>query len=130
MKATKQYGDISVEVEGRDVMDLWRQLAACDDAFGDMECAAKIDGQVVKSKKINLRVRTTESNDQFYEQVCVDHSPEGWKLNGFMKQFGCHKKTPTLYPKSKLDDIPEGNTPGLNGWSKYNGQRQTASAAS
>lgn len=124
MKARRRYGNIEVEVEGRDVKDVWRQLAAADECFGDMECAAKIDGVVVSSSKINLKVRTLDSGDEYFEQVCVDHTPEGYKLRGYKKSFGQHKKTPTLYPKNDGKDAPEGSTIGLNGWYKPHFQKK------
>jgi hypothetical protein len=119
MKLTRDYGNgIVVECEGANVRELWQQLAACDDAFSNTVCAAKIDDKVVKSDKVHFVYRVVDDND-YYEQVCVDNTPEGHKLKFYKRRFGQHKKHPTLYPKDSPADIPDGEIPGLAGWSKY-----------
>ncbi len=119
MKLTRDYGNgIVVEVEGADVRELWKHLAACDDAFADTVCAAKIDDKVVKSDKVHFSYRVVDDN-AYYEQVCVDKTPDGYKLRGYKRRFGQHKKQPTLFPKDSVADVPDGEIPGLAGWSKY-----------
>ena len=119
MKLTRDYGNgIVVEVEGKSVKELWKDLAACDDAFANTVCAAKIDGKVVKSEKVHFVHRVVDDND-YYEQVCVDTTPEAYVLRGYKRRFGQHKKHPTLFPKDSAADVPAGEIAGLAGWSKY-----------
>lgn len=119
MKLTRNYGNgIVVEVDGPTVKDLWKQLAACDDAFANTVCAAKIDGKVVKSEQVHFAHRVVDDND-YFEQVCVDNTPEAHTLKFYKRRFGQHKNGKTLFPKDSVADIPEGDIPGLAGWSKY-----------
>ena len=122
MKATRRYGEnLVIEVEGRDVKELWQQLSAADDAFGHMTCKAEVNGQVQETKSVHFAHREVDKND--YYELIVFEGP----LTGYRKSFGQHMSGKTLFPKNNdptEEDIAKAKEKGYNivagrrGWSK------------
>lgn len=113
MKVVREYGSgIRVEVDSEKITDVFKALAAADEVFTNLTCAAEIDGKIHTSKAVKFNVRTDDEGNDYYELVCIENGPLKW----YKKRFGQHKKGNTLFPKSKP---PEGEIAGLNGWSKY-----------
>lgn len=106
MKITYNTANISVELEGETVRDLFGQLATFQEVFGEDTCG--------KCKGHNLKfvVRQVEDNE-YYELRCADcHA----KL-----AFGCNKKGGGLFPKRK---DAEGNWLNDRGWLVWDKDKQ------
>jgi hypothetical protein len=118
MKAIRRYGEnLTIEIEGRDVKELWSQLSATDEAFSSLTCAAKINDKVVTSNDVSFRKREVDGND--YYEVVVASGP----LRGFIKRFGQHKNQKTLFPKDENPSAEEAATSLSHGWRINNGFR-------
>lgn len=122
-KVKRNYGNgFEVEVEGQKMTDIIHRLAACDEVFLDVRCAAQIDGKVEVSDKVKFTVRSAQTSDgrpcKYYEQVCVGPKQLAW----YKRQMGVYQDSDigALFVKTKTEDDPK-CTPGLAGWSKYNG---------
>ncbi len=111
MKAIRQYRNLTIEVEARDQVDLFKQLAAMDDVFGDLEAAAEIDGDIFTSDDVAFVVRTDNEENDYFEVVCKS-GPLQW----YKRRLGQHKKGNTLFSRATP---PPTEQPGLRGWSKY-----------
>ena len=123
MKLTRAYGNgITIEVEGDQIIDVFEQLAHADAVFSDIECAAKVDGEVLRSSDVQFNVRRTEDGDPYYEMICKDHTKSAYKFNRYKKTFSQNKKGGTLYYKHK--ELRDKEVAGLNGWVKYVGGEQ------
>ena len=103
MKATFQVNPkLSLELEGKDQKDLFKELAKSQEIFSLDTCG------LCGCKNIRYVVRNVEDND-FYELVCQDVKCRA-KL-----AFGQHKKGNTMFPKLKDE---KGYLPN-RGWTKY-----------
>lgn len=111
MKATRNYSNLTIEIEASDQVDLFKQLAAMDDVFGDMQAAAMIDNELVTSDDVMFVVRTDSDDNDYFELRCKS-GPLEW----FKKRFGQYKKGNRLFSKSQPAN---GELAGLRGWSKY-----------
>jgi hypothetical protein len=111
VKATRNYSNLTIEIEASDQVDLFKQLAAMDDVFGDMQAAAMIDDELVTSDDVMFVVRTDKEDNDYFELRCKS-GPLEW----FKKRFGQYKKGNQLFAKNRPAD---GEIPGLRGWSKY-----------
>lgn len=108
MKATfKVRPNLVLEIESRNQKDLFEELATAQEVFGQSKCEA------CGSTDVKFVVREVEDN-KYYELQCQACRA---KL-----AFGCHKKTPTLFPKRKGDD---GKFVGKFGWVKWDGTKKT-----
>lgn len=107
MKATYQSGKLSVQFDCETQKDLFSQLSAFQEVFGETTCG--------KCGSDNLRfvVRENEGNE-YYELRCLDC---GAKL-----QYGVNKKGGTLFPKRKN---AEGEWLPDKGWTKWNPKTKT-----
>jgi len=97
-------GQITFEVQGEQVKDLFEQIAGVQEVF-EAECECGL----CKSKNVNFRVRTVDDN-KYYELACEC---------GARFQFGQNKKGGGLFPKRKDKEsmlLPNG------GWAKWNGK--------
>ena len=116
MKAIRTYNNLTIEVEGKTQVDLFRNLAMCDEVFGGHECIAKVDGEWLRSEQIKFSVRSDREDNEYFELVCTGGEGKNKNLRYFKKRFGQHKSGGTLFPKTQ---IPDGEEPGINGWSRY-----------
>lgn len=124
MKVVRKYSDsLSVEVEGTNIKEIWKQLAAADDAFGHMKVVAKVDGNWETSDEVHFVHRQDNEGNDYYELQAA-----AGKLRGFRKSFGQHKKGNTLFAKEAPQDeeaikrqADKGYklTQGGMGWYKY-----------
>jgi hypothetical protein len=127
MKVIRNYGsNLTVEVEGRDVKELWRQLSAADDAFGHMRAIAQVGEKLETSDDIHFGYREVDGND--YYELQVASGP----LRNYRKSFGQHKGSQTLFPKNtpqeeeqvkKQADKGYKLSQGKMGWHKYDKPR-------
>lgn len=120
MKVTKAYKNgLTFEFVGEKFTDLFEQIAACDEVFGDnaTTCRAKMNGKVYESNNVVFRVRQDSEENKYYELLCLENDVAEGKLKWFKKRLGVNKKGNTnLFPKRQ---VPEGEIPGFDGWSKY-----------
>ena len=106
MRATRNYKNLSVEVEADNQKKLFEELASIDEVFGEDTCG--------KSGSNNIRFIVREASDdkgktyKYYELRCLD--------SGAKKTFG-QKDDGTLFPHRKDED---GNYLPDNGWVKWN----------
>lgn len=97
--------NLIVEVEGRDQKGLFEELASIQEVFGQKACGK------CKSDDLRFSVRDVDGN-KFYEVVCNSCRA---KL-----AFGCHKQSPTLFPKrSEEDESGKKNWLPDGGWVKW-----------
>lgn len=111
MKAIRKYNNLTIEVEASDQVSLFKQLAAMDDVFGDLQAAAIIDGELVTSDDVSFVVRTDKDENDYFEIRC-NSGPLEW----YKKRLGQHKRGKTLFARTKA---PDNEIQGLRGWSKY-----------
>ncbi len=114
----KTYGGMAITVTGRDAKEVWKNVAVYDELFGEMRAMARIDGKLVTSDKVQLRLRLVTTTDgkecEYYEMVCID--PES-PLHFWRKSFGQKQdRDKTLFPKNRQEQMPEGAKVGMNGW--------------
>tara|TARA_R100001163_G_scaffold39866_1_gene30240 strand:+ start:58 stop:387 length:330 start_codon:yes stop_codon:yes gene_type:complete len=107
MKVTYSSGKLSVEFDCDSQKELFAQLSAYQEVFGESVCG--------KCGSDNLRfvVRENDGNE-YYELRCLDC---GAKL-----AFGVNKKGGTLFPRRK---DAEGNWLPDRGWTKWNPKTKT-----
>ncbi len=111
MKAIRQYKNLTIEIEARDQVELFEQLAAMDEVFGNLEAGAVIDGKEVTSSDVSFVVRTDNEDNNYYEVRC-NSGPLQW----YKRRFGVHKTGKSLFPRSN----PGPNEiAGLRGWFKF-----------
>ena len=107
MKVTYSSGKLSVEFDCDSQKELFAQLSAYQEVFGESVCG--------KCGSDNLRfvVRENDGNE-YYELRCLDC---GAKL-----AFGVNKKGGTLFPRRK---DAEGNWLPDRGWTKWKPKTKT-----
>lgn len=107
MKVQYQVGNATVEVDGKDVKDVFAQLSGAVEVFGNAVCRACGCNSVMPS------VRENQGNT-YHEMRCTQC--------GATLGFGQRKADGQLYPKRKDKD---GNYFENGGWLKF-GKRQAA----
>lgn len=112
MKATMQFANIQVEVEGPDQKTLFGALASVSEVFSETCCG------LCKSTDIRPAVRNVPDGKkvhQYYEMVCN-------KCRAKLA-FGQSTDTTTLFPKRRLKngqpDMENGDYGDHKGWHKY-----------
>jgi hypothetical protein len=105
---TRNYKNLTVVVEGGDEIELFENAARVDEVFGNDTCG--------KCGNSNIRfvVRTNDDDDKFYELHCGNDDCRA------KKTFGCHKKSPTLFPHRKTK---EGDYLPDNGWMRWDKEK-------
>jgi hypothetical protein len=98
-------------VEARDQVELFKQLAAMDEVFGNLQAEAIIDGKHVTSDDVSFVVRTDKDGNDYHELRC-NSGPLEW----YKRRYGQHKNGKTLFPRTQP---AEGEVAGLRGWSKF-----------
>ena len=120
MKVSKTIGSATFTVEGETTLDLFKELAALQEAFSEDKCG--------KCGKENLKYvwRVSEKDGETYpyqDLVCQNKTCLA-KLH-----FGVSKKGGNLYPKrfktndkgkTLKDDNGRAIKMGVNGWLKWN----------
>lgn len=114
-------GRMTVTVNADDFRGLFKQIADFQEVFEQRNI--NINGELVDSKDVRFQVRKNAEDDEFYEMVYAGTVPA---LRGYKLEFGCHKKGGGLFPKKK---DKEGNWVENNGWTKWQGNKETASEA-
>lgn len=120
---TTKDGRMSVEFEGANDKDLFRQLSHFQEVFEDTP-SANVDGKTVSGGDVVYRVRKAKYTDEkgkekeaeYFEKLVVS-GPLTW----YKKSFGVlDDGSDNLFPKrpEDSDSIVKGN----NGWHKYNKQ--------
>lgn len=120
---TTKDGRMSVEFEGANDKELFRQLSHFQEVFEDTP-SANIDGKPVSGGDVAYRVRKAKYTDEkgkekeaeYFEKMVVS-GPLTW----YKKSFGVlDDGSDNLFPKrpEDSDSIVKGN----NGWHKYNKQ--------
>lgn len=104
MKVSYIVGTSTVEVEGKDVKDVFTQLSGAVEVFGHAKCGACGSAAVVPN------VREVQGNT-YYEMRCTQC--------GATMGFGQRKADGQLYPKRK---DKEGNWLPNGGWVKFSRQ--------
>lgn len=108
MKVQYKVGNSTVEVDGRDVKDVFSQLSGAVEVFGHAKCGACGSTAVVPS------VREVQGNT-YYEMRCTQC--------GATLGFGQRKADGQLYPKRKDKD---GNYLDNGGWVKFSKRSSVA----
>ena len=117
-------GRMSVTVEGRDQVSVFQQIASFQEIFETPTRNIVINGEEVDSKDVRLQVRKNNDGDEFYELV---YAGPNKNLMGYKFEFGCTKDPKGgLFPKRK---DAEGNWKDNNGWTKWQGNKETTSEA-
>lgn len=101
MKVQYRVGNAAVEVDGKDVKDVFGQLSGAVEVFGNAACGACGGTSVVPN------VREVQGNT-YYEMRCTQC--------GASLAFGQRKADGVLYPKRKDKD---GQWLDNNGWIKF-----------
>ena len=120
---TTKDGRMSVEFEGANDKDLFRQLSHFQEVFEDTP-SANVNGKTVSGGDVVYRVRKAKYTDEkgkekeaeYFEKLVVS-GPLTW----YKKSFGVlDDGSDNLFPKrpEDSDSIVKGN----NGWHKYNKQ--------
>jgi len=120
---TTKDGRMSVEFEGANDKDLFRQLSHFQEVFEDTP-SANVNGKTVSGGDVVYRVRKAKYTDEkgkekeaeYFEKLVVS-GPLTW----YKKSFGVlDDASDNLFPKrpEDSDSIVKGN----NGWHKYNKQ--------
>lgn len=105
MRASYKVSDkLQFEVEGEGQKEIFKELAAIQEIFGETKCG------VCGSENIKFVVRAVDDNE-YYELRCMDC--------GAVLAFGQHKKGGTLFPKRKDD---KGEYMPNRGWYKWQGK--------
>ena len=118
MKATVPMKICTVEIEGQNVKDLFRQIASLSEIFNEEKC-----GQC-GGTEIRPNTRTVEKNKknyEYFEMVCLNPKCRA-RLS-----FGQKADGSGIFPTRKLDangkpDRENGSYGQHNGWSKYRGE--------
>lgn len=110
MKVQYKVGNAVVEVDGRDVKDVFGQLSGAVEVFGNSTCGSCGSHEVVPV------VRENQGNT-YYEMRCTNC--------GASLGFGQRKADGALYPKRK---DKEGGWLDARGWQKFSRQNQTSAA--
>lgn len=102
MKLRKKLNNnVEVEVEADGQKEIFKELAAVEEIFGENECG------MCKKNNTKFVVRSVDGND-YFEQRCTDCSA--------VLSYGQHKKGGTLFPKRKGED---GSYLPNRGWYKW-----------
>lgn len=121
IRVTRNYGNgFTATIEGAKGTDLVRQMSIADELFMDIRCAAEVDGQRLVSDQVAFQFREA-GGYSFYEQVCVDSTPEAHKLKYYKRELGQSKDRAQegyLYVKRK-PELNANEVPGYAGWKKY-----------
>jgi hypothetical protein len=112
MKAIYQPNSkLTFEVEGNTQIEIFKQLAAIDEVFGDLTCTYNGD----TTDNVRFIVRQDSDENEYYE-LQVPPSESNSKVRYAKKHFGVHKGGKTLFPKKWENG-------GL--WAKYNATTKT-----
>ena len=106
---------IQIETDADKQSELFEQIAAVQEVFGEKECGK------CKCKQLNFVVRTDKEENKYYELHCP---------KCFAKlAFGIHKKGGTIFPKRK--DNEEGDITGEphkwlpdHGWMRWDREQE------
>lgn len=113
-------GRMTVTVEGRDQVSVFQQIASFQEIFETPMRNIQIGDVPVDSKDVRFQVRKNSDGDEFYELVYAGNSRD---LRGYKFEFGCTKDPKGgLFPKRK---DKEGNWIENNGWTKWQGNKQS-----
>lgn len=106
MKVTKKVGSLTIDVAGETQKEVFKELAAFEEVFGESVCGK------CNSDNVKCVVRENDGNE-YYEMRC--------NACGARLSFGVHKKGGGLFPKRKNADneyLPD------KGWQKWNSKTQ------
>lgn len=96
---------LTFEIDGEGEKEIFRELAAIQEIFGETKCG------MCGSTNLRFVSRIVDDNE-YFELRCRDC--------GAVLAFGQHKKGGTLFPKRK---DKEGNRLPNNGWHKWDGNK-------
>jgi hypothetical protein len=96
---------LTFEIDGEGEKEIFRELAAIQEIFGETKCG------MCGSTNLRFVSRIVDDNE-YFELRCKDC--------GAVLAFGQHKKGGTLFPKRK---DKEGNRLPNNGWHKWDGNK-------
>jgi hypothetical protein len=120
MKAHIPTAHGTIEIDATDVKELFRQIAATQEVFGDHRCGA------CGEDRIAPRVRRVTKGKVEYEyfEICCNNPKCRAKL-----AFGQYQDGSGLFPVRKLDkdgqpDRENGSYGPHNGWSRYRGEHK------
>jgi len=102
----KANNKLEFEVEGSGQKEIFKEIAAIQEIFGEDSCG------LCGNNNVKFIVRNVDGND-YFELKCCDHKC------GAILSFGQHKKGGTLFPKRK--DENNSYLPN-NGWHKWQKQ--------
>lgn len=98
MKAQLKVTDkLTFEIESETVADVFENIAAIDEVFGEVKCGA------CNCQNIKFAVRQDEDENKYYELICMN------KTCRARLPFGQRKKPKgSLYPKKRWNSLSEG----------------------
>lgn len=110
---------MTVTVEGSTQKDLWREISRFQEVF-ENDAAAKQNGEVVTGNDVRYVVRKGKYTDEKGKEKTAEYFEKrvvSGPMLGYQKSYGIlDDGTDGLFPKW---NVPDGNIPGFNGWSKY-----------
>jgi hypothetical protein len=117
MKVVREMGNMTVEIEGDNHIDLFGKISSFEEVFND-KASATIDGKYYESSDVRYMVRRAKYQDEkgkekeanYYEKVVVSGP-----LRGFKKCYGVlDNGSGNLFPKKAPDSGVK--VYGYNGW--------------
>lgn len=106
---------ILVEAVGDNHVELFEQLSALQEAFGQ-KCCGKC-----KCDELQFVTRMDDEENKYYELRCLNPQCRA------VLAYGQHKKGKSLYPKRKDKSVEEGGTGKYlpdNGWMRWDKEKQ------
>ncbi len=110
----------TIEIESADTKELFRQMSAAHEVFGDHKCGACGEDRIVP------RVRKVSKNKKEYEYFEMQCNNPKCRAK---LAFGQYQDGSGLFPIRKLDkdgqpDRETGTYGPHNGWSRYRGEQK------
>ena len=120
MKAIIPMSNGTIEIEASDIKELFRQMAAASEVFGDRNCGC-CGGDAIMP--VVRHVEKSKKQYEYFELKCVDPKCRA-KLS-----FGQFQDGSGLFPNRKLDkdgqpDRVNGTYGASNGWTRWRGENK------
>lgn len=118
-KLSKNYGDITVTVEGDSQFEAVKMLSFYDDVLSNRTCIGKDDqGNWVSSEKTIFVWRKDREDNEYLSMRCVESRQH--PLSGYQAAIGKLKKPEGMVFFNQK--VPEGQD-GIKGWYKYDASK-------
>lgn len=128
MKVKRNYGNgFEVEVEGKDMVEVIKNLSQADEVFYDIRAFGRDDsGKVVVSDKVKFTIRHTTARKtgapcEYIEQYCTEGPLKGYKRE--VGKFNAPRLGEVFVRKAPPPPEEQKDLVlGFAGWTKYVGQ--------